>query len=120
MWLYEEGLDISEAYKPFRKQLIPDAFTVPPLPSAAGFESWLHTLITKVHAASQGLDAARDWIAKVKRDPDYGKYESADGFEALDIKFASALKGVLNRKLSVLITQKERTLEQNKWQTVTW
>ena len=77
---------------PFRQQLFPDAFTIPSLPLAAGFEAWLHTLITKVHAAAQGLDAAREWIAKVKRDPDIDKYESANNFAALDITLASARK----------------------------
>ena len=68
-------------------------------------------MITKVHAAAQGQDAAREWIAKVKRDPDFDKYESADKFEALDIKPASALKGVLTKVWNLLVTQKERTLE---------
>ena len=68
-------------------------------------------MITKVHAAAQGLDAVREWIAKVKRDPDFDKYESADSFEALDIKLASALKKVLTKKLRLLVTQKERARE---------
>ena len=77
---------------PFRKQPIPDAFTIPLLPFAIGFNAWLHTLITKVHAAAHGLDAAREWIAKVKRDPDFDKYECDGSCEALDIKLASAFK----------------------------
>ena len=80
----------------YRKQLIPDAFAIQPLPTAANFESWINTLITKVHAASHGIDAARDWIAIVKRDPDIAKYQSAEKFEALDIKLASALKQVFD------------------------
>ena len=86
---------IHDAPNAFRKQLIPDAFNVPSLPSAASFESWLHTLITKVHAAFQGFDSARAWKAKVKRDPDFEKYESAEGYEALDIQLALAFKGTL-------------------------
>ena len=69
----------------YRKQLIPDAFTIQGLPTAAGFDSWINTLITKVHAASHGIDAAREWIAIVKRDPDIEKYQSAEKFGALDI-----------------------------------
>ena len=61
----------------YRKQLIPDAFTIQGFPSAAGFESWINTLITMVHAASHGIDAAREWIAVVKRDPNIDKYQSA-------------------------------------------
>ena len=95
----------------YRKQLIPDAVAIQPLPGAAGFDSWINTLITKVHAASHGIDAAREWIAIVKRDPDIEKYQSAEKFEALDIKLASALKPVLTRKLQILVNQKERALE---------
>ena len=95
----------------YRKQLIPDAFAIQPLPGAAGFDSWINTLITKAHAASHGIDAAREWIAIVKRDPDIEKYQSAEKFEALDIKLASALKPVLTRKLQILVNQKERALE---------
>ena len=40
--------------------------------------------------------ASREWKAKVKRDLDFDKFESADKFEALDIKLASALKHVLS------------------------
>ena len=65
-----------------------------------------------MHAAAQGSDPAREWTAKVKRGLDCDKCESADGFEALDIKLASAFKCVLSRTLNVHITQKERTLEQ--------
>ena len=90
----------------YRKQLIPDAFAVQPLPTAAGFESLLNTLITKVHAAAQGFDSAREWIAKVKRDPDINKYESAEKFEALDIKLASALKPVLSKILNLRVYTK--------------
>ena len=80
---------------------------------AAGFESWLHTLITKAHAAAQGLDAAREWIAKVKRDPDFDKSESADKFEALDIKLASALKHVLFGSLVILMLSVDLLLPQS-------
>ena len=95
----------------YRKQLIPDDFAIQSLPNAAGFDSWINTLITKVHAASHGIDAAREWIAVVKRDPDIDKYQSAEKFEALDIKFASALKPILTKKLQILVNQKERSLE---------
>ena len=44
---------------------------MPQLPNVGGFATWLFIWITKVHAASQGLDAAREWIAEVKRDPDF-------------------------------------------------
>ena len=71
----------------------------------------MRTLITKVHAAAQGFDSAREWIAKVKRDPVFDKYEIADEFEAPDIKFASALKQALSKRLNILVIQKERTLE---------
>ena len=71
----------------------------------------MNTLITKVLAAAQGFDSARAWIAKVKRDPDINKYESAEKCEALGIKLASALKPVLSKRLKLLVTQKERTLE---------
>ena len=71
----------------------------------------INTPITKVHAAAQGFDTAREWIAKVKRDPDINKYESAVKFEALDIKLASAFKPVSTKKLNLLVTQKERALE---------
>ena len=81
----------------YRKQLIPDAFAIQAFPGAAGFDSWINTLIAKVHAASHGIDAAREWIAVVKRDPNIDKYQSADKFEALDIKFASALKPVFTK-----------------------
>ena len=81
--MIKQSVGIDEDIVPYRKQLIPDAFTVQPLPTAANFESLLNTLITKVHAAAQGLDTAREWIAKVKRDPDISKYESAETFEAL-------------------------------------
>ena len=62
----------------FRKQVIPDAFAVELLPTAAGFEYLLITLTTKVHAAAQGLDSVREWIAKVKWDPDITKHENAE------------------------------------------
>ena len=75
--LFNQSVGIDEDIVAYRKQLIPEAFSVQPLPTAANFESWLNTLITKVHAAAQGLDTAREWIAKVKRDPDISKYESA-------------------------------------------
>ena len=78
--LYKQSVGIDDDVLAFRKQLIPDAFTVPSLPLAAGIGSWLHTLVTKVHAAAQGFDSAREWIAKVKRDPDFDKYESAKKF----------------------------------------
>ena len=58
--LYKQRLVIQDEILPFSKQLIPDAFTIPTLPLAAGFETWLHTLVAKVHAAAQGLDAARE------------------------------------------------------------
>ena len=77
----------------FLKQLIPDAFSAPQLPIASGFESWLRTLITKVHAAAQVLDSAREWKAKVKHDPDFDKYES------------------VTKRLNILVAQKDRTLE---------
>ena len=109
--LYKQSIGIDDDIVSYRKQLIPDAFTVQPLPTAAGFESWLNTLITQVHAAAQGLDSAREWIAGVKRDPDIDKYESAEKFEVLDRKVASALKPVLSKRLNILVTQKERTLE---------
>ena len=109
--MFNQSVGIGEDIAAYRKQLIPEAFTVQPLPTAANFESLLNTLITKVHAAAQGLDTAREWIAKVKRDPDISKYESAEKFEALDIKLASALKPVLTKKLNLLVTQKERALE---------
>ena len=109
--LYKQSIGIDDDIVSYRKQLIPYAFTVQPLPTAAGFESWLNTLFAKVHAAAQGFDSAREWIAKVKRDPDINKYESAEKFEALDIKFALALKPVLCKRLNILVIQKERTLE---------
>ena len=49
--LYKQSLGIEDDSLVSRKQLIPDACSVPRL-LAAGFESWLHTLITKVHAAA--------------------------------------------------------------------
>ena len=82
---------IQDVIVAYRKHFIPDAFTIPTLSLAAGFEGWLHTVITKVRAAAQGVKAVREWVAKVKRGPDFDKYESADNFEALDIKLASAL-----------------------------
>ena len=109
--MFKQSVGIDKDIVSYRKQLILDAFTAQPLPTAANFESWLNTLITKVHAAAQGLDTAREWIAKVKRDPDISKYESAEKFVALDIKLASALKPVLTKQLNLLVTQKERALE---------
>ena len=61
----------------YRKQIIPDAIAIQPLPTAANFECWINTLITKAHAASHGIDAARDGIAIVKRDPNIEKFQSA-------------------------------------------
>ena len=42
--VYEQCFGIHKDVELFHKQLIPDAFVVPPLPSAAGFESWLNTV----------------------------------------------------------------------------
>ena len=75
----------------YRKPMIPDVFVVPQLQHAGGFETLLLTLIIKVHAAFHGFAAAPEWIAKVKRDPDFDKYERADGFQELDVKLAAAL-----------------------------
>ena len=69
-------------------------------------------MITKVDAASQGSDTAREWIQKLKRDPDFDKYDSPDGFEALDIKLAAALKGVPPQPLRVIVAAKEKALDQ--------
>ena len=104
--MFKHTVDIAEDTVAYRKLLIPDAFAIQPIPTAANCESLLNTLITKVHAAAQGLDAAREWIAKVKRDPDISKYESAEKIEALDIKLASALKLVLTKQLNLLVIQK--------------
>ena len=49
--LYKQSLGIEDDSLVFRKQLIPDTLSVPRL-LAAGFELWLHALITKVHAAA--------------------------------------------------------------------
>ena len=65
--MFKQSIENDDDIINYRKQLIPDAFTIQPLPGAAGFDSWINTLITKVHAASHGIDAAREWIAIVKR-----------------------------------------------------
>ena len=98
----------------YRKQLIPDAFSIQALPGAACFDSWINTLVTKVHAASHGIDAAREWIAIVKRDPDIDKYQSAEKFEALDIKLASALKPVLKTSANICKSKRAR-LGVDEW-----
>ena len=99
--MFKHSTDNDDDIVNYRKQLIPDAFTIQSLPNAAGFDSLINTLITKVHAASHGIDAAREWIAVVKRDPDIDKYQSAEKFEALDIKPVSALKPVLTKVTNI-------------------
>ena len=42
-----------------KKQVVPEAFGLSSLPTIPNFEHWMSTLITKVHAASQGSDFAR-------------------------------------------------------------
>ena len=79
--------EIEDDFVKYRKQLIPDAFAIQALPLAANFESWINTLITKVHAASHGHDAAREWIAVVKRDPDIDKYQSAESLKLLTLSW---------------------------------
>ena len=118
--MFKQSADSDDDAVSYRKQLIPDAFAIQPLPTAANFESWINTLITKVHAASHGIDAAREWIAIVKRDPDITKYQSAEKFEALDIKLASALKHALTKKNSTIGYSKRTRLGVDRWKTVAW
>ena len=74
--MFKQNTENDDDIVNYRKQLIPGACAIQGLPGAAGFDSWINTLITKVHAASHGIDAAREWSASVKRDPDIDKYQS--------------------------------------------
>ena len=111
MQLYEKNLGINDALNSFCNQLIPEAFAVLPLPSAGGFKLRSLNLIWKVHAASQDLDSARAGIAKVKRHLDSDKYESANGYEALDLQLASAFKSVLNKQSNLVIAPPKQSFE---------
>ena len=51
-------------------------------------------------------------IQKVKRDPAFEKGDRPDGFEALDIRLAAALKGALSHPLCIIIPAKEKTLRK--------
>ena len=58
-------------------------------------------------------------IQKVKRDPAFEKCDSPDGFEALDIRLAAALKGALPHPLRYCDSEGESP-RADHWTSPAW